>query len=320
MRARFYLFALVIGCSGAIAISSVVAFAAGPGDEPAKPRALEKERLASGDLAAGFSATGTIEPQEVVDAGAQVDGRIVSFGSDSKGKPIDYNSKVEKGDVLAKIDDAVYVSRLNEARARLQVAQAKQTLAEVNLQRASADFQRAKTMVKSAAISQEQLEAAKSAEQTAKAGLDVAAAEVAVQKAVVVQAEIELDHTTIRSPVRGTIIDRRVNVGQTVSRTDRTQSPSLFLIAADLKKLEIWTAVNEANIARVHPDQSVQFTVDAFPGKTFDGRVRQVRLNAQMTQNVVTYTVVVTVDNSDEQLLPYMTANVRFATDKPTTP
>ena len=94
----------------------------------------------------------------------------------------------------------------------------------------------------------------------------------------------------------------------------------MFLIAADLKKLEIWASVNEADIARVRPDQAAQFTVDAFPGKTFDGRVRQVRLNAQMTQNVVTYTVVVTVDNSNEKLLPYMTANVRFAADKPAAP
>jgi HlyD family secretion protein len=321
MRARFDLIALAVGCSGAIAISSVVAFAAGPG-EP-RPPALAAAQGAQGDLAAGVSATGTIEPQEVIDVGAQVDGRIVSFGNDSsgKGKTIDYNSKVEKGDVLAKIDDAVYVSRLNEARARLQVAQAKQALAEAKLLQTAADYQRAQTMVKSAAISQAELEAAKSAEQTAKAGMDVAAAEVAVQKAVVVQAEIELDHTTIRSPARGTIIDRRVNVWQTVlSRTDRADLPSLFLIAADLKKLEIWVSVNEADIARIHEGQAAQFTIVAYPSKVFEGRVRQVRLNAQMTQNVVTYTVVVTVDNADEKLLPYMTANVRFLADKPAAP
>jgi HlyD family secretion protein len=323
MRARFDLLALAVAWSGAIAWFSPGAFAAGPGDAPARPPALETARVVRGDLGAGFGATGTIEPQEIIDVGAQVDGRIVSFGSDStgNGKTIDYNSRVEKGDVLAKIDDAVYVSRLNEARARLQVAQAKQALAEVKLQQASADFQRAKTMVKSAAISQEQLEAAKSAEQTAKSGVDVAAAEVAVQKAVLTHAEIELDHTTIRSPARGTIIDRRVNVGQTVSsRTDRAEAPSLFLIAADLKKLEIWTSVNEADIARVHEGQAAQFTIVAYPSKVFEGRVRQVRLNAQMTQNIVTYTVVVTVDNSNENLLPYMTANVRFATDKPAAP
>ena len=115
MCTRFDLFALVVGCSGAIASFSPVAFAAGPADELAKPRAVEREHPARGDIAAGFSATGTIEPQEVADASAQVDGRIVSFGNDSKGRPIDYNSKVEKGDVLAKIDDAVYVSRLDEA-------------------------------------------------------------------------------------------------------------------------------------------------------------------------------------------------------------
>ena len=320
MRPRLDLLALAIACSGAIAISSVVASGAGPADEPAKPHALERERLVRGDLAAGFSATGTIEPQEVMDVGAQVDGRIESFGNDStgNGKTIDYNSKVEKGDLLAKIDDAVYVSRMNEAQARLQVAQAKRALAEAKLHQGAADFKRTQELVKIAAIPQADLEVAKSAAQTAKVGVDVAAAEVAVQEAVVAQAKIELDHTTIRAPVRGTIIDRRVNVGQTV--TSRLDAPSLFLIAADLKKLEIWTSVNEADIARVHEGQAAQFTIVAYPSKVFEGRVRQVRLNAQMTQNVVTYTVVVTVDNSDEKLLPYMTANVRFAADKPAAP
>jgi HlyD family secretion protein len=320
MRARFDMFALAIACWGTIAWFSAGAFAQERAQEAARSGAIETAKAARGELAAGFSATGTIEPQEVMDVGAQVDGRIVSFGNDStgNGKTIDYNSRVEKGDVLAKIDDAIYVSRLNEARARLQVAQAKQALAEAKLLQAAADYRRAQTMVKSASISQAELDTAKSAEQTAKAGMDVAAAEVAVQKAVLTQAEIALDRTTIRSPIRGTIIDRRVNVGQTVS--SRTDAPSLFLIAADLKKLEIWAAVNEADIARVHEGQAATFTVDAFPGTTFEGRVRQVRLNAQMTQNVVTYTVVVTANNSDEKLLPYMTANVRFATDKPAAP
>jgi HlyD family secretion protein len=323
MRARFDMFALAIGCWGTIAWFSTGAIAQERAQETARPAAIETAKAPGGEFAAGFSATGTIEPQEVMDVGAQVDGRIVSFGNDStgNGKTIDYNSRVEKGDVLAKIDDAIYVSRLNEARARLQVAQAKQALAEAKLLQAATDYRRAQTMVKSASISQAELDTAKSAEQAAKAGMDVAAAEVAVQKAVLTQAEIELDHTTIRSPIKGTIIDRRVNVGQAVSsRTDRTDVPSLFLIAADLKKLEIWASVNEADIARVHEGQAATFKVDAVPGKVFEGRVRQVRLNAQMTQNVVTYTVVVTVNNSDEKLLPYMTANVRFAADKPASP
>jgi HlyD family secretion protein len=323
MRARFNMFALAIGCWGTTAWLSAGAIAQERAQEAARPAAIETAKAARGELAAGFSATGTIEPQEVMDVGAQVDGRIVSFGNDStgNGKTIDYNSRVEKGDVLAKIDDAIYVSRLNEARARLQVAQAKQALAEAKLLQAAADYRRAQTMVKSASISQAELDTAKSAEQTAKAGMDVAAAEVAVQKAVLTQAEIALDHTTIRSPIQGTIIDRRVNVGQTVSsRTDRTDVPSLFLIAADLKKLEIWASVNEADIARVHEGQAAQFTIVAYPSKVFEGQVRQVRLNAQLTQNVVTYTVVVTVNSSDEKLLPYMTANVRFAADKPAAP
>lgn len=124
------------------------------------------------------------------------------------------------------------------------------------------------------------------------------------------QAEINLDWTRIRSPVKGVIIDRRVNVGQTVVAS--LNAPSLFLIAKDLKHLQVWVSVNEADIGKIRKEQAVRFTVDAFPGEVFAGKVAQIRLNATMTQNVVAYTVVVTTDNPDGKLLPYLTANVQF--------
>ena len=126
--------------------------------------------------------------------------------------------------------------------------------------------------------------------------------------------KINLDYTTINSPVSGTIIDRRVNIGQTVVAS--LNAPSLFLIAKDLKKMQIWASVNEADMGQIHLDQDVQFTVDAVPDRTFNGKVIQTRNNAAMTQNVVTYTVVISVDNSDGKLRPYQTANVQFDAGK----
>ena len=133
-------------------------------------------------------------------------------------------------------------------------------------------------------------------------------------KASVETARINLGYCTIKSPVRGTIIDRRVNIGQTVVAS--LNAPSLFLIAKDLTKMQVWASVNEADIGHIRVDMPVRFTVDAYPGQTFRGKVTQIRMNATMTQNVVTYTVVVTTDNSSGKLLPYLTANVQFEMDQ----
>jgi HlyD family secretion protein len=119
-----------------------------------------------------------------------------------------------------------------------------------------------------------------------------------------------LSYCTIKSPVKGVIIDRRVNIGQTV--VSSLNAPSLFLIAKDLKRMQVWVSVNEADVGNIHPGQPVSFTVDAYPGKTFRGEVGKIRLNATMTQNVVTYTVEVITDNSSGKLLPYLTANAQF--------
>jgi len=127
-------------------------------------------------------------------------------------------------------------------------------------------------------------------------------------------AQSDLGYPQIRSPVEGTIIARRVNIGQTVVAS--LNAPSIFLIAKDLRRMQVWASVNEADIGRIRLDMPVSFTVDAFPDDTFRGTVTQIRKNAQMTQNVVTYTVIVTTDNSDLKLLPYLTANVRFEVER----
>jgi HlyD family secretion protein len=142
----------------------------------------------------------------------------------------------------------------------------------------------------------------------AAAAVAEAEASMAESEAAVKLAKLDFENTTIRSPMRGVVIDRRVAAGQTVG--PNPNAPGLFLIAKDCSKLQVWTSVDEVDVARVHVGQPVRFTVDAFPGKTFRGQVQQLRPNATMTQNVVTYTVVVSTDNADHKLLPYLTAKV----------
>jgi HlyD family secretion protein len=277
-----------------------------------------------GDLVATISATGTVEPEEVVDVGAQVAGKIVAFGRDKNGRTIDYGSAVEEGTVLAQIDAALYAADAAQARAQLQQAKAGLERAEADLGQLQAklfqterDWNRTRKLGPSDALSQSDYDAAQSAYEIAKANLavgkaaiDQAREAVSQAQATLRRAEQNLDYCTIKSPVKGVIIDRRVNIGQTVVAS--LNAPSLFLIAKDLKHLQVWVAVNEADIGSIRPGQLVSFSVDAFPDRGFQGEVGKIRLNATMTQNVVTYTVEVITDNSDGRLLPYLTANVKF--------
>lgn len=311
-------------------------------------------RVERGNLEVTISATGTLEPEEVIDVGAQVAGKILEFGRDPvTGGPIDYGSVVEEGTVLARIDPALFEqevklaqallakarARLHQAQAEIEatkaaVARAEADLAQtrVKLGHAERDLTRSKRLADTKVVTQEQfdlhqatvdttqaaivsgeaaLTQARSAVVKAQAAEEEAAADVQSAEASLGRAEQNLDYTTIRSPIKGVIIDRRVNIGQTV--VANLNAPSLFLIAKDLSRLQVWASVNEADIGRLRAGQRVSFQVDTLPGETFSGQVRQIRLNASMTQNVVTYTVVIDVDNSQQKLLPYLTANVKFA-------
>jgi HlyD family secretion protein len=277
-----------------------------------------------GDLYSTIEATGTVEPQESVDVGAQVDGRIVTFGKDVAGKTIDYRSAIEANTVLATIDDAVYKADLNTARAQLdqarsslQKGEADVAQAQAKLLQAEQNWGRAQKLGPSDALSESDYDMYRAEYEISKANVGVAAAEVteanasiAAAQAALDKAQRNLDFCVIRSPVKGVIIDRRVNIGQTV--VSSLNAPSLFLIANDLTRVQVWVAVNEADIHNVQPGQHVEFTTDDLPGEKFQGTVNKVRLNASMTQNVVTYTVEVDADNPDNHLLPYMTANVEF--------
>jgi HlyD family secretion protein len=285
-------------------------------------------KVTRGDLLVSISATGTVEPEEVIDVGAQVLGRILSFGKDAGGTTVDYGSVVEEGTVLAHIDDSLYLAEVAHAEAQVQSAKAGLEHAEAELEQmkaklyqADCDWQRAQKLGPSEALAQASYDAYKSAYEIANANVAVGEAAILQARAAIAQAEaslrraqLNLGYCTIKSPVKGVIIDRRVNIGQTVVAS--LNAPSLILLAKDLTRMQVWVAVNEADIGKIHPGQPVTFTVDAFPDETFEGKVRKVRLNASMTQSVVTYTVEITTDNSDGRLLPYLTANIQFELDR----
>jgi HlyD family secretion protein len=263
-----------------------------------------------GDVAATIGATGTIEPLETVDVGAQVAGRISTFGTDKEGKIVDFGSDVQQGALLAKIDDSVYAADLSVAKAGQLSADANLEQMNAKLDQAAADWKRAQELFGNKLISQSDYDLAKANYEVAKSNVSVAKSAIAQAKADLEKAQRNLDFCTINSPVSGVIIDRRVNIGQTVVAS--LNAPSLFLIARDLTKMQIWVAVNEADVGRIKPGAPVTFTVDAFPGRDFQGTVGKVRLNAQMTQNVVLYTVEINIENPDNLLLPYLTATVHF--------
>jgi HlyD family secretion protein len=277
---------------------------------------LRTARIHRGDLVSAVSATGTVEAEEVVDVGAQVAGSIVGFGGDphSPFKYVDYCSVVEKDQVLARIDPTFYEAALEQAEASLQNSKAALLQLEAVFRKAEREWKRAQSLLPQKAIAETDYDNDLSDYESAKANVVSGKAAIRQNAASVKTARINLGYCTIKSPVHGTIIERRVNIGQTVVAA--LNSPSLFLIAKDLRRMQVWASVNEADIGRIRLHMPVRFTVDAHGDDKFRGEVTQIRMNAQMTQNVVTYTVIVTTDNSSGKLLPYLTANVQFEVDK----
>ncbi len=266
--------------------------------------------VTQGDLTIGMTATGTVEPVEDIDVGAQIMGRIQDFGPDpqSKSGQIDFGSQVNKGDVLALIDDSPYQVELEKAQAAVLLAEAELERSQALLQRVEQDYERADKLKNT--ISDAEYDTFVSEYRIAKQDIAISQARLDQTKVAMSEAEINLDYTTIKSPIDGVVIDRRVNVGQTVVAS--LNAPSLFLMAKDLRKMQILAAVNEADIGDIEVGQRVTFEVDAYRDETFTGKVSQVRLNASLLHNVVMFGVVVDIDNTHGKLLPYMTANLRF--------
>jgi HlyD family secretion protein len=273
------------------------------------------------DIMETVSANGTIEPAEVVDVSAQVSGRIVSFGDDPrgtsdpqfKGKLIDYNSPVEEGTVLARIDDALYKSRVEQEKAAERRTQIEYSQAKAKAEIAESEWQRVQDLYKNKNISTSDYDLAKTNYTLAQAATITALATMQQSKATLEQAQINLNNTVIKSPINGSIVARRLNIGQNVGPDPN--APSLFLIAKDLKNMQVWASVDEGDIGRIRDRMTASFIVDAFPKEKFMSKVIQIRKDAIRTQNAVTYTVILAFDNSDIKLMPYLTANIKFEVD-----
>jgi HlyD family secretion protein len=265
-----------------------------------------------GDVVVTINATGTLEPEEVVDVGVKVAGEIKGFGADphAPGRTIDYGSQVGEGTVLAYLDDALFKTRVNQARANWKLAKAQVEQAQAKLNQAKREYVRVQRLLHSSAIGRQDYDTAQTNYEMAQAELAVNESSLEVASANLAEAEINLSYTVIRSPIKGVVIDRRVNIGQAV--VSSFNIPSLFLVATDLHRMVIWVPVNENDMGNIRPDQEVAFTVSTLPGEVFRGRVTQIRQNATMNQNVVTYTVVVAVENSSGKFLPYLTARTQF--------
>lgn len=289
---------------------------------------LRTTKVARGDFVSKVQATGTLEPQELVDVGAQVTGEILEFGTDVNGNRVDYGSEVKAGQLLARIDDTIVELAIRraeasvaQAKAQIQSAEASVAQSQANNNKAQRDLERAKKLGVGDALSQMDYDQYVTAAETSAANLQAAQAQIAQAKAQLQSAEAQLeselrnrDYTRIETPVDGTIIVRQVNVGQTV--VSSMNATTLFLVARDLTKMQIWASVNEADIAKVHPGQEVRYTVDALPNETFTGTVNKIRPNATMSSNVVTYIVEIDIENPDRKLLPYMSANANFIVDE----
>ena len=254
-----------------------------------------------GSIISAVTATGTINPITTVQVGSQVSGMIESLHAD-------FNSKVKAGEVVARIDPFPYRARRDQADANLANAKAALMKARIDLAQRKREVDRAKTLIGQQFVSQNEVDIAVTAYEGALAQLKVTEAAVKQGGAALEAAELDLKYTEIRSPVNGVVISRLVEVGQRISAS--FSIPTLFLIAEDVMKMQVDTNVSEADIGGVTEGKEASFMVDAYPGETFHGKVRQVRNAPINIQNVVTYDVVVEFDNPNFRLKPGMTANV----------
>ena len=274
---------------------------------------------ARGDMRRLVSTSGTVRALGTVEIGSQLSGNIGELTAD-------FSSEVKQGQVLARIEPSTFETKVREEEAGLAIAKANVALqeasvsrAEANLRKAELDFKRADELVRKGVGAQAVLDAAIAAQQSANADLDIANANVENAKATLEQrqatldtARINLERTYIRSPIDGVVIERTVEVGQTVAAS--LSAPKLFTIAQDLSRVQIEAQVDEADIGQVTSDNTVSFTVDAYPDVTFKGTVEQIRLAPVSLANVVTYTVIIAAENPLGRLLPGMTANVEIVT------
>jgi HlyD family secretion protein len=303
---------LIIAAAGVISVLAIVAAShIGHGDQLHYFTA----KVERGNIRDAVDATGTVNAVITVQVGSQVSGTIAALHAD-------FNSRVRKGDVIALIDPQLFEGTLKQAIADLANAEASVVVAEANLTKARAneletrrEYERADALVKETIGSQQDLDLAQANYEGAKASVHAAEASVAQARAQVRQREAavsvartNLAYTVIRSPIDGTVVARNVDVGQTVAAS--LQAPTIFTIAQDLRKMQVYAKVDESDVGKIHAGQAVTFKVDAFPKDLFHGQVSQVRMNPTTVQNVVTYDAIIDFANPDLKLFPGMTAYV----------
>jgi len=259
------------------------------------------EVVGKGDIEALVVTSGTLNPIETVDVGAQVSGKIEKLYAD-------FNTIVKKGDVVAELDQEPLRMKIdqNEANYKSRVAQLERS--KVQLQTAEKAYERAKTLFAKELISIEEMDAAEANYLNAKSDIVSSEATLAQAKSTLDLSKVDLGYSVIRAPVDGVVITRKVNIGQTLQSS--YAAPVLFQVATDLTKMKVECSVDESDIGKVKEGQKVRFTVEAYPNETFNGVVQQVRFSPETVQNVVTYTTIVNVDNPEKKLLPGMTATV----------
>ena len=265
---------------------------------PVQYRTAAVER---GPVISIVSATGTINPVVLVEVGTQVSGMVKSLHAD-------FNSQVKAGETVAVIDPEPFKARREQAVSNLEVARSNVARFKADLAQRKRELDRVQSLLPQEFVAQNDVDVARTSYQSAEAQLRVTEAQVRQAEAALNAAEQELKYTVIRSPIDGIVVARNVEVGQTVAASFAT--PNLFLIALDLTKMQVNTNVSESDIGGMAEGQEAVFTVDAYPGESFTGTIRQVRLAPINVQNVVTYNVVVGVENKDLRLKPGMTANV----------
>jgi HlyD family secretion protein len=276
-----------------------------------------------GDVIDTVGATGTLQAVTTVQVGSQVSGNIQSLGAD-------FNSIVKKGQVIARLDPSLFDAQLQQAKANLTQSRANLSKAQSDLERskvmltdAQQKYTRAKELAAKSLLPQSDLDSAKIAVDSAQATLESAQATVAQSQAAVSQSQasvnqnqVNLDHTVIEAPIDGIVIQRSVDVGQTVAAS--MQAPTLFILAADLTKMQVNANIDEADVGRIRPGQNVTFHVDAYPTEEFLGTVSQIRLQPVVVQNVTTYGTIIDVPNSALKLKPGMTATLKVQIAKRT--
>ena len=252
-------------------------------------------------------ASGTIKPINTIAVGTQVSGTVAKIY-------VDYNSIVKQGDLLAELDPSLFQANVDQSSAKLRNAKAAYSKASSTLTYKKNNYQRYKHLYEKNYVSKDDVELALSNYLQAKAEVDAAKAEVSAAQASLDNNMTNLRYSKITSPVDGTVISRAVDVGQTVAASFNT--PTLFEVAKDLTKMQIETSVSEADIGKIEVGQKAKYTLDGYQDRIFEGEVTQVRLASTTTNNVVTYTVIISVDNTEGLVIPGMTANVSIITDE----